>query len=315
MQNYNLNIQQQVSKSTVVQVGYVGSAGRHLSLIRNINFANPGAGTVQSRRPFNGQYPTLAAINELNSIGNSNYNSLQVSLRQTRWKNITLNANYTLGKAIDNGSNVRNALPANSNDLGRERGPSNFDIRQIFTGFVSYDVPNFVQKFPRLGKGWQVNGLMTFHGGEPIDLRAGTNVSGSGEGSGLDRVDVIGDPFSGVAARTAPGAAVPFFNPAAFARPAAGTFGNIGRNVLYGPGFGALDFSVFKTTAITERVSAQFRVEVFNITNRANYANPGASLAASTTFGLITNTRNGGNAPGIGFGEPRNVQLALRIMF
>ncbi|MDX2154351.1 MAG: TonB-dependent receptor [Bryobacteraceae bacterium] len=315
VQNYNLNIQQGLGKATVLQVGYVGSAGRHLSLIRNINFANPGAGTVQSRRPFNTQYPTLAAINELNSIGNSHYNSLQASVRTTRWKNITLNANYTYGKAIDNGSNVRNALPADSNNLGRERGPANFDIRHIFTAFASYDVPNFIQKYPRLGRGWQVNTLMTFHGGEPIDLRAGTNVSGTGEGSGLDRVDVVGDPFANVAARSAPGAALPYFNPAAFARPAAGTFGNIGRNALYGPGFAAVDFSVFKTTSITERVSAQFRVEIFNITNRANYANPGTSLAASTAFGLITNTRNGGNAPGIGFGEPRNVQLALRIMF
>ena len=107
-----------------------------------------------------------------------------------------------------------------------------------------------------------------------------------------DRVDVVGDWRSGVPARLNPFAAVPWFNPRAFAAAAAGTFGNIGRNALRGPGFGSVDFSIFKETPITERIRTQLRVEIFNIFNRANFANPGNNLNAPASFGLITNTRN-----------------------
>lgn len=313
VQNFNLNVQHQLSRDIMVQGGYVGSAGHHLSLLRNINAPVPGTtGTTQERRPYNGAYPTLASINELNSIGNSNYHSFQSQLRVTRLKHITAVANYTFGKAIDNGSNVRNALPANSYDLSKERGPASFDISHIFTAYVTYDVPQFGQRLQRLSKGWQVNGLITAHTGEPLDILAGTNVSGSADSR--DRVDVVGDPFANVVQPTS-GTAVRWFNPAAFARPANGTFGNIGRDAIRGPGFGSFDFSVFKNTSITERISTQFRVEIFNLFNRANYANPGSSLGSSTSFGLITNTRNGSGAPGLGFGEPRNVQLALKFIF
>jgi hypothetical protein len=173
-------------------------------------------------------------------------------------------------------------------------------------------VPTLAPLGKGLGGGWELAGFATAHTGLPIDLRAGTNVSNSFDG--MDRVDVIGDPFSNIP--PAPNStSVRFFNPAAFSRPVAGTFGNLGRNVLSGPNFAALDFSVIKTTAITERVGLQFRVEMFNLTNRANYANPGNSLAATTSFGVITNTRNGGSAPGIGPGEPRSVQLAMKLQF
>lgn len=313
VQNFNLNLQQQISSAGLLQVGYVGSLGTKLSYLRNINAPIPGTtGTTQERRPYFGQYPDLAAINELNSIISSNYHSVQTQFRVTRWRNFTGVANYTFGKSLDSGTNVRNALPANSYDLRREYGPANIDIRHIFTGYVAYDIPQWSKRFRRLSEGWQLNSLFTFNTGDPIDLLAGTNVSGSADAR--DRVDVLSDPYSGVVQPTS-GTAIRWFNPAAFARPANGSFGNIGRNALRGPGFGAVDFSVFKTTTLTERVKLQFRAEIFNIFNRANLANPGASLAASTSFGLITNTRNGGSAPGLGQGEPRNTQLALKLIF
>ena len=106
-----------------------------------------------------------------------------------------------------------------------------------------------------------------------------------------------------------------YFNPAAFAAPAAGTFGNLERNALYGPGFDSVDLSVFKTTKLSGGASVQLRCEIFNVFNTINWANPGASLSSSTSFGVITNTRNANNAPGIGAGEPRNVQLAAKIIF
>lgn len=308
VQNFNLNVQHQLSSNVMAQVGYVGSLGHKLSLLRSINPTVSG-----STRLLSAQYPTLGGINVLESIANSNYNSLQAQLRVTRVKNFNFTGNYTWAKALDNGTNVRNALPANSFDLRREYGPGNTDIRHIFTGFVTYDIPQFGSKFPRLTKGWQLLSLMTFHTGEPIDILSGTNRSASG--NNRDRADLVGDPFANVADRATPYGSIPYFNPAAFALAAPGTFGNMGRNILYGPGFASVDFSVFKDTAITERIRAQFRAEIFNIFDRANLANPGASVNSAASFGLITNTRNGGSAPGIGFGEPRNMQLALKILW
>lgn len=307
VQNYNLNIQQQLGSKAVLQVGYVGSKGTKLSLLRSVN------PVVNGTRLLSSQYPTLGAINILESIANSNYNSLQTQLRLTRWKNFSATMNYTLGKALDNGSNVRNAIPANSFDLKREYGPASFDIRHTFTGFVTYDVPSFTSKLPRLTKGWQLNALFTAHTGEPLDLLSGTNRSGSLDNR--DRVDVVGDAFSGVAARATPFGSVPFFNPSAFRAAAAGTWGNIGRDAIYGPGFGSVDLSIFKDTPITERIKVQLRAEIFNIFDRANFANPGTNLNSAATFGLITNTRNGSSAPGIGFGEPRNMQLAIKLLW
>jgi len=234
-----------------------------------------------------------------------------VQLRQSLWKGLSATFNYTYGHAIDDTSDVRNTLPTNSYDLKDERGASTFDIRHIVTSFVSYQIPG--SRFaPRLTKGWQVNSLFTAHGGTPLNILAGTNRSGTGENR--DRVDVIGDPFSGFSSTIPNSLAIQYITKAAFANPATGSFGNIGRNALYGPGFGSVDFSVFKTTQIRERLRAEFRAEIFNLFNRVNYANPSTTFSSSS-FGQITSTRNGGSAPGLGFGEPRNTQLGLRLVF
>ena len=186
-------------------------------------------------------------------------------------------------------------------------------MRHIFTGYLTYDLPKFTDKFTRLTQGWRLNTLVTAMSGEPLDVIAGTNISGSLDTR--DRVDLVGSVFSNLPANPSqPGRAF-WFNPAAFARPAAGTFGNLGRNSFYGPGLASVDFSVFKNTRITERISLQFRAEVFNIFNRTNYANPGVNLNSAATFGLLTNTRNASSAPGLGFGEPRNTQLALKLIW
>jgi hypothetical protein len=306
VQNFNLNIQRQLSSSTVLQAGYVGSLGRKLPVLRDINQPINGV------RPYLAQYPTLATIDMAFSMTNSNYNSLQLQLRQSLWKGLAATFNYTYGHAIDNTSDVRNTVPTNSYDLANERGNSTFDIRHIVTGFVSYQLPGSSKFAPRLTKGWQVNSLITAHGGTPLNILTGTNRSGTGENR--DRVDLVGDPFAGVTPTIANSLAIQYLNKAAFANPATGTFGNIGRNTIYGPGFGSVDFSVFKKTPITERLLAEFRVEIFNLFNRINYANPNTTYSSSS-FGQITSTRNGGSAPGLGFGEPRNTQLGLRLVF
>lgn len=309
VQSFNLNIQRQLSNSMLLQVGYVGTLGRKLPVLLDIN--QPILINGVAVRPYAAQYPNLATIDTAESVTNSEYNALQVSLRQRAWKGLSANLNYTYGHSIDDTSATRNTIPSNSYDLGFQRGSSTFDIRHQFTSFVTYEVPQLAKFAPRLTGGWQLNSLFTFFTGQPINILAGTNVSGTGENQ--DRVNVIGDPFQNVPLLTNTTAAQ-YLNPAAFATPAAGSFGNIGRDLFYGPGFGSVDFSIFKKIPIKERVKAEFRVEIFNLFNRTNWANPNTTFSSSS-FGQMTSTLNGGSAPGLGFGEPRNTQVALKILW
>jgi hypothetical protein len=309
VQSFNLNVQRQLSGSTLLQVGYVGTVGRKLPVLLDIN--QPILENGVAVRPYAAQYPQLATIDMAESVTVSDYNSLQVSLRQQVWKGLAANFNYTYAHSIDDTSATRNTIPTDSYDLGFQKGSSTFDIRHQMTSFLTYDVPQLGHFAPRLTKGWQLNSLLTFFTGQPVNILAGTNVSGTGENQ--DRVNLIGDPFSNVPVLTNT-TARQYLNPAAFAKPAAGSFGNIGRDVLYGPGFGSVDFSVFKKIPITERVRAEFRVEIFNLLNRTNWANPNVTLSSSS-FGQLTSTLNGGSAPGLGFGEPRNTQVAMKILW
>jgi hypothetical protein len=309
--SFNINVQRQLNRSMIAQVGYVGTRGRQLALMRDINAPPPNAsGLIQANRPFAAQYPELAAINELVTIGRSSYNSLQVSLVQNGWHGLSGRLNYTLGHARDNGSEARNTLPMDSTNIDLDWGNSSFDIRHVFTAGLNYDVPAFVQS--RLGQGWQVNAILHFQSGQPFNVTTGTDRSGTG--ARVDRPNLVGDPFDGVVQPTS-GQFKAYFNPAAFAVPPAGTYGNLPRNAYYGPGFKTVDLSVFKTTKLNGRVSLQARWEVFNVFNWINWANPGSSMSNSTSFGLLTNTSQGNNAPGIGSGEPRNMQLALKLIF
>ena len=308
VQNFNLNIQRQLSNSTLLQVGYVGSLGRKLPIILDLN--QPIVTNGVAVRPFASQYPTLGAIDTAESIANSEFNSLQVQLRQRLWRGLSANFNYTYGHSLDDASAVRNTLPTNSYNLENDHGSSTFDIRHAVTSFVTYDVPQIGKFAPRLTKGWQLNSLFTFATGQPINIVAGTNASLTGEN--LDRINLIGNPFTGIVPATPP--IVQYLNKAAFATPAPGTFGNLGRDVLYGPGIGTVDFSIFKKTPITERITTELRVEIFNLFNRINYANPSGTFSSSS-FGQLTSTLNNGSAPGLGFAEPRNTQVALKIIW
>jgi hypothetical protein len=309
--NFNLNVQQQIAPSVIAQIGYVGTRGNRLGLMRDINAPAPRVGGVsQAARPLNGQFPTLAAINMLESIGRSEYNSLQMSLIQSSWHGLSGRLNYTLGHAMDNGSEARNTLPMNSNDIDADWGNAAFDVRHVLTAGFTYSLPSFGGG--RLGDGWQINTITHFQSGGVFNVTTGADTDGTGDRQ--TRPNLIGDPFANVVQPTS-GTAVRFFDPAAFAVPAAGTYGNLERNAYYGPWFKTVDLSVFKTTRLDNRMSLQLRCEIFNIFNITNWANPGGSMASSTTFGLLSNTRAGGSAPGIGSGEPFNVQLAAKLLF
>ena len=303
--NYDLNIQTKLTNSTLLQTGYVGNVSRHLETLLDINQPIDGV------RPFAVQYPTLGAINQLNTNANSDYNSLQVSLHQNLWRGLAANVNYTWSHAIDDDSSY--TTPMDSYDLKLDKANSTFDDRHILTGFFSYNVPQWAHFAPRLTKGWVLNALITRTTGLPLNITTGRNTDQTGENK--DRVNLVSgvDPYAGNTA-IANSQALLYLNKAAFSVPATGTYGDLGRDALYGPRFGAVDFSIFKRTPITERINTELRAEIFNIFNETNWHAPSTSLS-SGAFGELTQTLNGSGSPGLGFGEPRNVQLALKIIF
>ncbi|HYM24486.1 MAG TPA: carboxypeptidase regulatory-like domain-containing protein [Vicinamibacterales bacterium] len=309
--NFNFNVQQQLAPTMILQVGYVGTRGHRLGLMEDINAPAPRVGGVsQAARPLNAQFPTLAAINQLVSVGRSEYNSLQMSLIQSSWHGMSGRLNYTLSHAMDNGSEARNTLPMNSQNIDLDWGNAAFDIRHVISAGFTYNAPALGKG--RLGDGWQFNVISTIQSGSPFNITTGADTDGTGDRQ--DRPNLVGDPFANVVQPTT-GTAVRWFDPSAFQLPLAGTYGNLARNAYYGPWFKTVDVSVFKTTKLDRGMSLQLRCEMFNIFNWINWANPGASMASSTTFGLMSSTRNATNAPGIGAGEPFNVQLAAKLLW
>jgi hypothetical protein len=311
--NYNLNIEKGLGHTALFGIGYVGSQGRKLLTLKDINQPDPLTGI----RPFASQFNSFGVINEVGSEGTSNYNSLQTTLRVKEWHRTTAQFAYTWAHSLDEMSQYRGTLPQDSRNLKGDYGNSDFDTRHNFTALLNYRLPT-ADRFKVLLNGWQVSSLLSFHTGQPFNIFTGGDESGTAEG--FDRPNLIGDPFAGVSHKlvTDPLSGskyVQWVNPAAFSTPDTGTFGNLARNKFYGPGFGAVDFSVYKDTKITERISTQLRVEIFNLFNRKNYAPPD-NYTSDGSFGQVTDTIGDWNgAPGIGPGEPLNLQLALKLIF
>jgi hypothetical protein len=243
-----------------------------------------------------------------------------MSLRQTAWKGLTANVNYIWAHALDDGS-----APINNNNIKFDYGNGSSDTRSTFDGFVTYDLPKFTHYVPRVSQGWQVNGLFSFYTGGPINPAIGKDYSFTGQ-STSQRPNLVPGVSVYQSKTTIVGSTgtrtYQTINRAAFDYPIAGNttgafgvYGNLRRNQFYGPGFGDLDFSLFKFTPITEKVKTEFRAEVFNLFNQSNLANPSVTSLSSSTFGQITQTKNGSGAPGTGYGEPFNVQFALKVLF
>ena len=317
--NYNLNLQQELRPGMVLQVGYVGSRGTKLFRVRDINQATPGlAATRQSRRPFNAQFRQFSFIDYLETSANSNYNALQTTLRQRLARGLNLYVAYTWSKSIDDASNgiyggTRGvSFPQDSNNVRAERAVSSYDTRHRFSANFIYDLDFLAQglaNWPkRLTEGWQLSGIYTRASGLPITPFLGVDVSGTGELN--DRPNLVGDPDSG-----APHDAAQWLNKAAFERPALGSFGSSARNTIIGPNLQIVDFSVSKTTKLTERFKLQFRAEVFNLFNRANLSLPNVDFN-SAAFGSISETPDvtAGN-PRLGEGGPRVGQFGLKLIF
>ena len=346
VQNFNLNLQQELFKNVVFQVGYVGSHGTKLFRYRDIN--QPVNPAVSSARPFdNGPFApsggTFFYVNNLETTANSNYNALQTTLTMRERHGITSLINYTWSHSIDNASDgqdyVANATqPDNSHRPDQERASSNFDVRHRFVASFTYDIPTLSKTFPKFGDGWQFNGIVTLRTGSPFHVNLFDDYNGSGEF--FPRPDIVGDPFAGthspdnflnLSAFKVPCTLDPAGDGSAAAcRPGTQHFGSLGRNSLVGPGYANLDLSLFKTTPLGEQVKLQIRAEVFNVLNHPNLSSPllpGFSVDASfngidpkTGKGIgflpITVTPDVGiGNPFLGGGGPRNIQLAVRLTF
>jgi hypothetical protein len=324
---FSLGIEQQLSRTTLFTLGYVGSEGRRLSVLYDINQPVANGTSTPSVRPytqksFPNQNPTfsgqpLLGINQLNFGASSNYNSLQATVKQAAWHGVQATFNYTFAKSMDDASS--STTPMNSYNLHQDYGPSTFDARHTISGFAYYTVPQLWHAMPKLTKGFQLNALFSYSTGLPFIVGISTDVSKTNQLKDRPNVTPGVIPYTGLqlATSTANGRQYRYFTNAtgAFTAPAVGTYGNEQRDTYYGPNFRTVDFSLFKHTPITEKINTELRAEVFNIFNFNNFANPSTSSITSSTFGLITNTRNGAAAPGIGYGEPFNVQFALKVSF
>jgi carboxypeptidase family protein len=324
VQQYSLRIDQSLAANTVLSVGYVGEHGYHLLETADVNAAIPtilpnGTKFFPPRSPR--ANPNLGNSRYTLSNGNSNYNGLQADLTHRFSHGVQFRANYTFQKSLDTHSS---SFLANSGvggtttildpqDPKRDWGPSNFNVRNRFAANFGYELPfgsgkAYLSQANRLvnalAGGWQVNGIFTAQSGFPFTPLVGFNQSGNGDTRAPDRPD-LNPNFSGPIVL---GTQSRWFNPAAFLLPAAGTYGNAGRNILEGPGVTELDASLFKQFRITERTGLQFRAEFFNLMNHANFG-----LPIITTF-----TSSGGISPSAGLinytsTTSRQIQFGLKL--
>jgi Carboxypeptidase regulatory-like domain/TonB dependent receptor len=300
--NYNLNIEKGLGNGAVLQVGYVGSAGHKLAVMEDLNTS----GLV-------GTYPNIGSVLQENSVGNSNYNSLQTTLRMRAWHGLSSTFNYTWAHALDTMTEYRGSVAFDPNNLGLDYGSSDFDTRHNFNAFLTYDVPGSSHGPKILTHGWQVSSVLTFHSGQPFNFP-------NNQLSGTQRpgINLVADPFAGVSHSfsKALGGSTPgeqWVNPAAFVVLPAGVPGNLGRNAFVGPGFSDVDLSVIKNIALTERVRIQLRADMFNLFNHINLFSGAGSVGSDGTIRDTEGDSQG--APGIGPGEPFNMQLVAKIIF
>jgi hypothetical protein len=354
IQNFNVNIQQQLGAKTVLQVGYVGSKGTKLFQFLDINqpsqaqitTADLGCNCINSYGVPRTYDPNFFYLNEEKSSANSIYHALQVSLRTSGWHGLTSQANFVWSHSIDTASDLEDfepnqAQPQNSTFPAGDRGNSSFDIRRRFTWNFTYQFPRMGGAMPKLKNGWGFDGVVNLQDGQPWHLNYEFQGDYSGAGEGFDRPDVIGPlQYSNNPAQ--------YLNLSSFAAPCSwgfnplnngvadesncfpGTrhFGNLGRNSLKGPSFKEFNFSIFKDTMLAEHVSLQLRAEFFNLFNHPNFSNPllpnfignikspDAATGQHSGYYALTATGDVGiGNPFLGGGGPRGVQFAAKITF
>jgi len=319
---WSLGVQRELAESLVLDVSYLGSSGHKLPLGVNINQALPpsaqcvatpsGPGcSVNARRPFQGFGNITGGF--IISAGNSNYHGMTVRIERRFNNGLSFLSSYAWSKSIDDGSGIStgsdsSGVAQDARNLRAERSLSDFDVTHRWVLSYVYDLPfgkgkriapsNKVADF--MVSGWQMTGIMTMQTGRPFTVIVGRDQSATG--GTTDRPNLVGDP------KISDSGPDRWFNSAAFATPAAGAFGNAGRNILRGDGLHNFDLGVSRFFRVTERHQLQFRAEVFNLTNHPNFFFPVQSLA-NAAVGTITRAANTGT------GAQRQIQFALKYLF
>jgi len=323
---WTFDVQRQLG-SWLLDAGYVGTRGLRLPFEWDPNQPNNAlytggptcvAGTTADT-PCPRPYPNFHTMSYTDDIGTSIYHSLQVKVERHYTNGIAVIGAYTWSKALDTnstyfGTTASPAFPQNSYDLAAEKGRADFDYEQRFSLAYVYDLP-FGSKIFNLHnskadyiiRGWELAGIAMMQSGAPYTPWVDGNPSNNIDNH--DRPNVV----PGVSFYPAHKSVNQWTNPAAFSQPAPYTFGNGGRNILTGPGEGDWDFSLIRNFKIAESKTLQFRAEMFNIFNQANFTLPNGD-ASSSSFGVIGNTIQpiAGQASG-GPGDPREIQFALRL--
>jgi len=364
--SYNLNIESQVTKTIAVEAGYVGSQGRHLFHFRDINQFNNEAGAAtcaggQTVAPGAQCYPTytygsfvnipLSYVNQIETSAASTYNSFQGTLKLQKWHNLTSVLNYTWSHSIDTASDgldfVPNAaMPDDSFNPHAERASSNFDVRHRVQWYWTYNFPKS-EHAKKLINGWALDGMFNFATGQPYTVSYLFEGDYNGSGEYYGRPDIVGNPHAGTSGTN-------LLNLAAFAAPCtvdtdpkSSTYGNCinghpgneGRNAFNSSNYTNFDFSLTKTTHLTEKISMELRADFFNILNHPNFSNPLLPGFGIDVFGnsytsgnrlmagvdptangaqFMTTTATpdvGSGNPYLGGGGPRSAQLAVHFSF
>ena len=324
VQQYQMSAEYQLPASLLFTAAYAGSHGLKLYTFFNGNEATPSADStadVASRRPI----PIIdAPIQWFRSSGRSNYNSLQLSVARSASSGLSLLAAYTYAHGMDNAS-AANLGSQNGGDFRdfrhpeAEYGNSDTDVRHRFTFSYLYPLP-IGQGQHLLGSSgraldtvvghWQVGGIVTLSTGNWYTVTDAINFANVPDGGGnvgaSQRPDYVSNPNS------KPCVAGTYFNTCAFTDPAQGSFGNVNRNTIEGPGTEDVDFSLFKLFQLSERFNLEFRSEFFNILNHYNplfapaaaSASVGATVRDTPSFGFLTAAQ-----------PPRQIQFSLKLSY
>jgi hypothetical protein len=299
VQSWNVNLQRLLGLNLAGLVGYFGSRGRNLRISRNLNQPVSGIRPYLSLSPASPILPgaPLDNITQVESMGFSTYHALWMSVTKRLSHGLQVDASYTWSKSLDTNSlNSSGFAVQNGYDIPDQYGLSDFDARHRFVLSAIYELP--FASHP-LWRGWQVAAIVQSQSGNPVNVVT-SNSSLNGIPNTV-RPDVTG-PIR------ITGSVDQWFDTSVFA--AVDRFGNLGRNVVIGPAFQNTDFSVIKNIRRDKRVGLQFRVDVFDLFNHANFGPPG-NIVGSPTFGKITRTRfSTGEA-----GSSRQIQLSVKAWF
>jgi outer membrane receptor protein involved in Fe transport len=302
VQSWNLNIQRELGRDLGVTIGYFGTKGTHLRISRNINqpinggprpFANVSSSSTI--RPGAG----LLNIVQIEGTGNSSYNAAWLTATKRLSRGFQFNASYTFSKSIDyNSLSSQGVVIQDSYNVRNSRGLSDFDARHRFVISGLYELPF---RGNQLKEGWQLSTIVQSQSGNPVNIVVnngtftGTNNTVRPDVTGP--IEILGTPGQ-------------WFDISPFIVPV-GRFGSLGRNVVIGPGFNNTDFSVIKRTKLSESQLIEFRWEVFDVFNHANFGQPNRVVGPAGTFARIINTR----FPTGDSGSSRQMQFALKYKF